>query len=124
MRNAFKCFLAILPCLLVAGQASAAGPYDDLLKWIERVKCARTHPNFCRGRPAKRRNTTGERMIGRDEEGQPTGHLERARGGWRKFIVRFGIHVIEVAKNPQLIVADFLLESRIPARALLLRVRS
>src|SRR5205085_8685394 len=34
MRNAFKCFLAILPCLLVAGQASAAGPYDDLLKWI------------------------------------------------------------------------------------------
>src|SRR5207302_8802465 len=43
--------------------ARTTGPRDDLLKWIERVECARTHPNFRRGRSAKRRNTTGERMI-------------------------------------------------------------
>src|SRR5438309_570446 len=63
-------------------------------------------------------------MIGRDVERQPARRLEIARGGWRKYIVRFGIHVIEVAKNPQLIIADFVLERRIPAPALLLWIRA
>ena|SRR6266566_3330609 len=99
-------------------------PPVQLRSCFERVECGRTHPNFRRARPAKKRNTTGERMIGRDEERQLTRHLEIARGGWRKFIVRFGINIIEVAKNPQLIVADFALESRIPAPALLLWVRA
>src|SRR5438552_12089865 len=63
-------------------------------------------------------------MIGRDEKRQPTKHLKRAGGRRRKFIVRFCIHVVEVAKNPQLIIADFVLESRIPAPALLLRIRA
>lgn len=34
MRNVCKWFLAILPCLLVVGESSAAGPFDDLLQWI------------------------------------------------------------------------------------------
>src|SRR5947208_16357695 len=66
----------------------------------------------------------GERVIWRDEEYRGTRRLEIARGYWRKFIVRFCIHVVEVAKNPQLIIADFVLESRIPAPALLLRIRA
>src|SRR5206468_5864011 len=61
---------------------------------------------------------------GGDEERLLTRGLEIARGGWRKYIVRFGIHIIEVAKNPQLIIADFVLERRIPAPALLLRIRA
>ena len=63
-------------------------------------------------------------MIGGDEERQPARRLERARGSWRKFIVRFCIHIVEVAKNPQLIIADFVFESRISAPALLLRIRA
>src|SRR5439155_1835345 len=71
--------------------ACTSAARDDLLKRIEWVECVRTQPNFGRGRPAKRRNTTGERMIGRDEKRQPTKHLERAGGRRRKFIVRFCI---------------------------------
>src|SRR3989454_8505210 len=97
---------------------------DDLLKRIEWVECACGHPNFRRGRAAKRRNSTRERMIGRDEEGKYPRRLEIARGLWRKFIVRFGIHIIEVAENPQLIVADLVLESRVTAPAFLLRIRA
>src|SRR5437667_3944317 len=63
-------------------------------------------------------------MIGRDEERQPTRRLEIARGGWRKYIVRFGVHIIEVAKNPHLIIAEFVLERRIPPPALLLGIRA
>src|SRR6266566_7754992 len=99
-------------------------PPVQLRSCFERVECARTHPNFRRSRPAKKRNTTGERMIGRDEERHPARRLEIARGGWRKFVVRFGIHIIEVGKNPELIVTDLVLESRVPAPALLLRIRA
>ena len=65
-----------------------------------------------------------ERMIGRDVARRGTRRDEIARSIWRKFIVRFGIHIIEVAKKPQLIVADFMLESRITAPALLSRIRA
>src|ERR1700719_1951935 len=63
-------------------------------------------------------------MIGRDEARPGTRRDETARSVCGKFIVRFGIDIIEVAKNPQLIVADFVLESRITAPALLLRPRA
>ena len=55
-------------------------------------------------------------MIGRDVARRGTRRLEIARSVWRKFIVRFGIHIIEVAKKPQLIVADFVLKRRITAQ--------
>src|SRR5438552_7559746 len=91
---------------------------------MERVECARGHRDFLRGRPAKWRHSARERMIRRDEDRHPARRLEIARGGWRKFIVRFGIYIIEVAKNPELIVADLGLERRVPAPALLLRIRA
>ena len=98
---------------------SATG--DDLLKRIEWVECDRTHPNVRRLRPAKRRVVwIGERMIGRDEERRRTRRQKIARGYWRKFIVRLRIHIIEVAVNPELIVAHLGFESRITAPALLL----
>ena len=59
-------------------------------------------------------------MIGRDEERYLTRRLEVARGNWRKFIVRLGIHIIEVAIDPELIVAHLGFESRITAPAFLL----
>src|SRR5437870_2239087 len=105
-------------------KARSSTARDDLLKGIERVESVRLHPNFRRARAAKGRNSTGERMIGRDEEHRGTRRLEIARGYWRKFIMRFGIHIIEVAKNPQLIVADLVLECGIPTPALLLRIRA
>ena len=63
-------------------------------------------------------------MIGRDEARRGTRRDEIARSVWRKFVVRFGFHIIEIAEKPQLIVADFVLESRIPAPALLSRIRA
>src|SRR3989442_1078953 len=41
-----------------------------------------------------------------------------------KFIVAFVIHIIEVTKNPQLIVADLVLDRRITAPAFLFRIRA
>src|SRR5262249_3194530 len=85
----------------------------------------RRHPNLRRGKAAKRRGVwIRERMIGRDEARRRTRRDETARSVWRKFVVRFGIHIIEIAKKPQLIVADFVLESRITAPALLSRPRA
>src|SRR5205809_6374666 len=63
-------------------------------------------------------------MVGRDERRQPTKDEKGAGGRRRRFVVRFCIHVVEDAKNPQLIIADFVLESHIPAPALLLRIRA
>src|SRR5205814_7337209 len=47
--------------------------------------------------------------------------LKAARGDCREFIVRFRVHIIKVAENPKLIVADLGFESRIAAPAFLFR---
>ena len=94
---------------------------DDLLKWIERVKRTRRRADFRIGGAAERR-CSGKGRSWRDVARKGTRRLEIAGGLWRKFIVCFGIHVIEVAKNPELIIADFMLESRITAPAFLLGI--
>src|SRR5438552_6515294 len=101
----------------------ATAARDDLLKWIERVKSPHWRANLCIRRPAKWW-FSGERLPWRDVERWGTRQLEIARGYWRKLIVRFGIYIVEVAKNPQLIVADLVLESRVTAPAFLLRIRT
>src|SRR6266542_886793 len=60
--------------------ARTSAARDDLLKWIERVERGRAHPNFRRGRAAKRRDSTRERRIGRHEDRRGTRRLETARG--------------------------------------------
>ena len=102
-------------------KARPSAARDDLLKWVERVKGTRRRANFGISRAAKWR-LSGESLSWRDVERYLTRRLEIARGDWRKFVVRLGIHIKEVAKNPQLIVTDLGLERRIPAPALLLGI--
>ena len=69
-------------------------------------------------------NTTGiksEGMIWRDEERRRARGLERARGVWRQFIMRLGIDIIKVAVNLKQVVADLIIERRIPTPAFLCR---
>src|SRR5262249_50955441 len=63
-------------------------------------------------------------MIGRDVDRQLPRRLERPRRGWRKLIVRLGVHIIKITEDPQLIVADFVLEGSITAPAFLRRKRA
>ena len=65
-----------------------------------------------------------ESSMGRDENDRAARGYKAACGYWRKLIMRFRIHIVEVAKESQLIVADLRFESRIPAPALLLRIRA
>src|SRR5207249_1269529 len=101
--------------------ARATDARDDLLKWIERVKCTHGRANLCISWAAKWW-FPGEGLPWRDVERRETRQLETAGSDWRKFIVRFGIHIVEVAKKPQLIVANLMFESGITTPALLLRI--
>ena len=55
----------------------------------------------------------------RDEERRGARCFEIAGGAWSKFIMRFGIHIEKVAKNPQLIIADLVLERCVTTPAFL-----
>ena len=101
--------------------ARATAARDDLLKWIPWVERTDGRANFRISRPAKWWFSR-ERLPWRDVERWGTRQLETARGDWRKFIVRFGIHVVEVAEKPQLIVANLMFVSGVTAPALLLRI--
>src|ERR1700745_1908999 len=60
-------------------------------------------------------------MIGRDEDRKRPRGLEIAGGVWRQFVMRFPIHIIKVAINLKLIVADLIVERRITTPAFLFR---
>src|SRR5438046_810733 len=60
-------------------------------------------------------------MIWRDEERRRARGLERARGVWSQFIMRLCIDIIKVAVNLKQVVADLIIERRIPTPAFLCR---
>src|SRR5437660_6609866 len=103
--------------------ARATAARDDLLKWIPCVERTDGRANLRISRAAKWW-CSDERLPWRDVERWGTRQLEIARGYWRKLIVRFGIYIVEVAKNPQLIIADLVFESRVTTPAFLLRIRA
>src|ERR1700746_1690076 len=60
-------------------------------------------------------------MIWRDEDRKRPRGLEIAGGVCRQFVMRFPIHIIKVAVNLKLVVADLIVERRITTPAFLFR---
>src|SRR6266516_11605 len=101
------------------GKACHSETGDDLLKWIEWIECIRRHPSLRDGGRVRRRDSARQRGMRRDVECTLARILEWTRGGGRKFVMRLHPGVIEVAENPKLIIADFVLERRVAAPAFL-----
>src|SRR5439155_5087902 len=101
------------------GKACPSETGDDLLKWVEWIECIRGHASLRDGRRVRRRDSARERGMRRDVECTLARILEWTRGGGRKFVMRLHPGVIEVAENPKLIIADFVLECHVTAPAFL-----
>src|SRR5438309_1037545 len=106
------------------GKACLSESGDDLLKWIEWIVRIRGHPSLRDGRRVRRRDSARQRGMRRDVECTLARILKWARGGGRKFVMRLHPGVIEVAENPKLIIADFVLERRVAAPAFLVGKRT
>ena len=121
--------LLIVQAVAEVGQTRPRAVRNNLLERIERIEGAHRKANFRSGRRVWRCDlltirVERERRMGWDGDCALALGYETIGGVGREFVVLLHVGIVKIAVNPQLIVADLLLERRIAAPALLLWERA